>query len=296
MSESILGPLGLDDTSPDIDPGHVTDHATGYTGLEYADHRLPIEHIATGAMASATGFSSTATDLVRWAAAHFLGDTRVLTDDAKRQMQRTEWAVAGTTSWYGLGLSIGEIGTRRVVGHGGGFPGFITRTWWDPTDRLAVAVLTNAIDGPALTLATAAVRLVDLALGSGRPADDHADGDRTVAPPAAADLTSFCGRFANLWGVIDVVALGGRLYLLDPTVDDPVAEPSMLAVVDERTLRVTDAPGYASPGERLVYERDDDGRVRSVRGGSGSTSYPLDVVQTAVAGRQRVALGEPLVR
>ena len=52
-------------------------------------------------------------------------------------MQRTEWAVAGTDSWYGLGLSIAEIGTRRVVGHGGGFPGFITRTWWDPTDRLA---------------------------------------------------------------------------------------------------------------------------------------------------------------
>ena len=114
-------------------------------------------------MASATGFSSTATDLVRYAAAHFHGDDRLLSDDAQRQMQRTEWAVEGTTTSYGLGLSIAEIGDRRVLGHGGGFPGFITRTWFDPVDRLAVAVLTNAIDGPALTLANAAVRLVDLA-------------------------------------------------------------------------------------------------------------------------------------
>ena len=167
VSEAILGPLGLHDTSPDIDPDQVADHATGYTGLGYAERRRPIDHIATGAMASATGFSSTATDLVRYAAAHVIGDSRVLTDDAKRQMQRAEWAVEGAASWYGLGLGIAEIGTRRVVGHGGGFPGFITRTWWDPVDGLAIAVLTNAIDGPALKLANAAIRLVDLALHPG---------------------------------------------------------------------------------------------------------------------------------
>ena len=141
--------------------GDVADHATGYTSLAYAAERIPFDHVATGAMAAATGFSSTATDLVRWAAAHFQGDERILSDDAKRQMQRTEWTVEGAGE-YGLGLEVGTVGGRRVVGHSGGFPGFITRTWWDPVDRIAVSVLTNAVDGPASVLAEGILRFVEL--------------------------------------------------------------------------------------------------------------------------------------
>ena len=74
------------------------DYATGYTALAYAERRMPIDHIDTGAMAAATGFYSTATDLVRYAAAHFHGDDRCCRDDAKRQMQRTEWKVDGAES------------------------------------------------------------------------------------------------------------------------------------------------------------------------------------------------------
>ncbi len=282
VRSALLEPLGLSATTHDIDPATAGDHATGYTALAYAERRLPIDHVATGAMAPATGFSSTANDLVRWAAAHFLGDARVLSDDAKRQMQHAEWNVEGAASSYGLGLSIAEPGGRRVLGHGGGFPGFITHTWFDPIERVAVAVLTNAIDGPAEPLATAAMRTVDLAV---RPPHDH--------PPADAGAERFCGRFANLWGVLDIVRLGERLYLLDPTALDPLAEPHHLRVVDEQTLLITRAPGYRSPGERLVYEWADDGTVRSLRGGSGATSYPLEAFQRAIGARQRVAIGRP---
>ncbi len=243
VGEVLLTPLGLAATSPDIDPADAADHATGYTSVAYADHRLPIDHIATGAMAAATGFSSTATDVVRWAAAHFHGDERILSDDAKRTMQRTEWAVEGG-GHYALGLAVGDIGGRRVLGHGGGFPGFITQTWFDPVDRLAVSVLTNTIDGPAQTAATLAVRLVDLARQ--RP-----DGDDDAGP--VVDPARFTGRFTTLWGCFDVVALGGRLFVLAPTLDDPVPTIQHLTVVDDDTLRITGGPGYGSPGERYEY-------------------------------------------
>jgi CubicO group peptidase (beta-lactamase class C family) len=281
---ALLEPLALAATSPDIEPsdGRASDHATGYTALSYASERIPFDHIATGAMAAATGFSSTATDVVRWAGAHFLGDQRILSDDAKRQMQRTEWEVEGGGA-YGLGFAVAKVGERRVVGHGGGFPGFITRTWFDPTDRLGVSVLTNAVDGPALTLANAIIRLVDLAAG----------GDRHDAD-TARDLRPFAGRFATVWGVTDVVALGGRLYAIDPTLDDPVSTLQRLEVVDDDTLRVAEAPGYASPGERFVYDRGPDGTVRSVRGGSGSTALPVDVFTAAFARRGRIRLGDTL--
>ena len=148
VTDVLLRPLGLDATTPDIDPAAAGDHATGYTGLGTLAERLPIDHVATGAMAAATGFSSTATDVVRWFGAHFFGDDRILSDDAKRLMQHTQWSVAGAGE-YALGLDVADLGGRRVLGHGGGFPGFITQTWFDPVDRLAVAVFTNVIDGPA---------------------------------------------------------------------------------------------------------------------------------------------------
>ena len=281
MSEAVLVPLGLSATSPEIDLTDSSDHATGYTSLDNAPERLPFDHIATGAMAAATGFSSTATDLVRWAAAHFHGDARVLSDDAKRQMQRSEWTVAGGGGAYGLGFAIDTVGDRRLCGHGGGFPGFITRTWFDPVDQLAVSVLTNAIGGPALGLASGIVSLVDLAA--------RRTGD------AGADLRPFTGRFATQWGVTDIAALSGALYAFDPTLDDVVPTAQHCAVVDADTLRIVDGPGYGSPGERYTYTRDEDGRVRAVRGSSGTTALPYDVFQARLAGRDRIALGTDLM-
>jgi D-alanyl-D-alanine carboxypeptidase len=283
VRDRIVKPLGLADTGPEYEPARAAEYATGYSALAYADRRIPIEHIDTGAMAAATGFFSTARDLVRYAAAHFHGDDRLLTDASKRRMQRTEWRT-GRDGEYGLGLDVTEIGGRRVVGHGGGYPGHITNTKWDPADRLAVSVLTNAVDGSAGAYAANFFRLIELAH---RPADD-AD-----VPPEGVDLDRFRGRFANLWGVMDIVRFGDRLYMLDPTVDDPTHEPSTLKVVDNDTLRMSPENGFASPGELVRYTFDGT-YVESVRAGSGSTSYPFDRFSQAADGRERVTVGDPL--
>ncbi len=279
VAEHVVARLGLTDTAPEYDPARADDYAAGHSALAYGDRRLVIDHIDTGAMASATGFAATASDVVRYASAHFLGDDRLLTDDSKRMMQRTEWDVAGTDTEYGLGLAVSMIGKRRVLGHGGGYPGHITRTFFDPVDQLAVSVLTNAIDGPALGMATALVRLVDLAVAG-------ADTDSSV------DLDRYCGRFATLWGVYDVVELGGRLFQLDPSVPDPVAAPVRLEVVDDATLRIADSGGYGSYGELLRYSVADGGSVLGVRGGSGNTAFPFDRFRAAAASHHgHVTLG-----
>lgn len=280
VQRAILEPLGLDATSADRDPDtEGSPFATGHSSIAFGDRRIPIDDIPTAAMASATGFVSTAADVVRWAAAHFAGDERILSDETKRVMQRTEWPVAGSAGTeYALGLAVTKIDERRLLGHGGGFPGHITHTLFDPHDRIAVSVLTNVIDGPAQMYAANLFRLIDLA---------------RKPPPAAptGDLASFTGRFASLWGVIDVVELGGRLVQLDPTVGDPTADPIELAVVDGDTLRISEAPGYASPGERIVYTRDDDGSVRHVIAGGGMTMFPFDDVAAGLAGIERVHAG-----
>jgi CubicO group peptidase (beta-lactamase class C family) len=262
VQTAIVDKLGLSGLGPELDPARLGEYAAGYSALAYADQRVPIEHVDTRALAAATGFFGAARDLVTYFSAHLPGDDRLLTDKSKREMQHPLWKTGDEEGpRYGLGLQVTKVGDREVFGHGGGYPGHITRTLVDGERRLAVSVLTNAIDGPAAALAEAAHKLINLA-GS----EDRGD---------AAGLTRFTGRFANLWGVADIVVLGGRLYAIDPTSPDPAAEPTTLEP-DGDDLRVTGGSGYGSYGEAYRYTFGPDGTVESVRGSSGLLAHPID--------------------
>lgn len=165
-------------------------------------------------------------------------------------MQHGHWKVGGTESEYGFGFETLTIGERRLLGHGGGYPGHITRTFFDPVDRLAISVFTNAIDGPALAWATVAVKLVDLATSRDHEIDDL-DG------AATAVRATFCGRFATLWGVFDIVDLGVQLFQFSPAAADPTLSSTRLEVIDTDTLEIAETVGFGSPGERLRFERSD---------------------------------------
>ena len=243
VAARIAEPLGLTRAGADWDPARAGDFATGHTGLATSADgvsRLAIDPVATGALAPATGVYSTAEDLIRFAAVPCLGDPRLVPDAAKRRMQHPQWSTGRQDEDYGLGTILTTIGDRHTAGHSGGFPGHLTRTIWDPVDRFAVSILTNAIDGPASALAATVVRLVNLAA-------------EVPAPARTAHLDRFTGRFANVWGLLDVVRLGGRLYALDPAAADPTDRPVHLTVEDDSTLRIGGGTGYGSYGEAFRY-------------------------------------------
>jgi D-alanyl-D-alanine carboxypeptidase len=268
VRSAVVDPLGLADTGPDWDPARAAEYAAGHTGLlDGEDTRLPIPHVDTAAMAAATGFYSTARDLTRYGAAHGDGDQTLLGEGSKRLMRRRESEIrahGAEPRYYGLGFDLRTAGERQLIGHSGGYPGHITRTWIDPGAQLVVSVLTNAIDGPADVLARGLFALLDLALAA--PEDD--------GRPPAAELQRYTGRFANLWGVTDVASLGGRLVLLHPNAPEPAEEYAELTVIDADSLRLEALPGFGSAGETVHYERAADGSVRSIRAG-GISSWPL---------------------
>ncbi|MCU1526856.1 MAG: hypothetical protein JWP75_619, partial [Frondihabitans sp.] len=71
VDELVIEPLGLADTSPEYLPERASDYAAGHGPLHLSQERTRvIRHVDTRAMAAATGFTSTARDLVRYAAAH----------------------------------------------------------------------------------------------------------------------------------------------------------------------------------------------------------------------------------
>jgi CubicO group peptidase (beta-lactamase class C family) len=262
VQTAIVDKLGLAGIGPELDQARLGEYAAGYSSLEYAETRVPIEHIDTGALSAATGFFANARDLVTYFSAHLPGDDRLLSDKSKREMQHPHWVTGSDEkNRYGLGLGVSKIGEREVFGHAGGYPGHITRTSVDPERRLIVSVLTNAIDGPAAQLSEGFFRLVDVAELKER-------GDAT-------GLDRFTGRYASLWGVLDISVLGGRLYATYPSGPNPADEPLALEA-DGDTLLVTGGSGFGSYGERYRFSFDDQGAVTSVRGAGGMRLHPLD--------------------
>ena len=205
VTASIVDRLGLQHTGPEYDPARSDEYAAGYTALVFGDRRR-LEHCDTAAMASATGFYSTAADVCRYASAHFLGDDRLLTDASKRMMHRPAVDIGPGEGRYALGFEVTDVDDRRMLGHGGGYPGHITSTLFDPVERLAVSVLTNAIDGPARELLLGALRIIELSKGWSKDSP-------AVEPDVAA---RFVGRFASIWSVVDVVAAGTGSSCLTP--------------------------------------------------------------------------------
>ncbi len=270
VQRAVVDPLGLADTAAEWDPRRAGEYAAGHTGLlDGEDARLRIPHVDTRAMAAATGFSSTATDLTTFGAAHFRGDGVLLTEASKRLMRRPESEIRAhdeEVRHYGLGVDLRTAGDRRLVGHSGGYPGHVTRTWIDPEAQVVVSVLTNAIDGPADLLARGLFGLLDLALGA---------PDRAEPPTPAGELARFTGRFANLWGVTDVALLGGRLVLLHPGAPDPTEGHLELTREDADTLRLEAVAGFGAAGETVEYEWGPDGAATRVRIG-GIFCWPVE--------------------
>ena len=89
LKESIVDRLGLQSTGPEIDATAEERLVTGYTGRHFPLLRLSIPNIGTGAMSAATGFYSTASDLLSFAAAHFLAERSSPTTPSARCSSRT---------------------------------------------------------------------------------------------------------------------------------------------------------------------------------------------------------------
>ena len=158
------------------------------------------------------------------------------------------------------------MGDRRVIGHGGGFPGHATNTWFDPAGRMAVSVLINETAGPAAAMCRAIFKIINLAL-SAAP---------TTGQPAGVNLDGFTGSFANLSDVTDIVRFGDTLYSLNPSIEDPAGEVTELERVDGDTLRIKETPA-GSLGETVRVVRDSSGRIAEIVH-AGVTFYPHDVL------------------
>ena len=142
VRDEVLLPLGMSRTST----RPVPPAAQGFAVHPWADLVLvEPEHDAVS-MAAAGQLWSTLTDLGRFAA-FLLGDTGdVLSPATLEEMCDPAGGALDGDTWsaYGLGVMVGAVGGRVLVGHGGSMPGFLAGVWVDRTEQTGAVSLSNA--------------------------------------------------------------------------------------------------------------------------------------------------------
>lgn len=261
MKREVVALAGLTETYPDM-PSGTMPFARGHTSRLMSDPRrvIPGDN-PTNAMASATGFVSTAADLVRFLAQLSpRADKSILSAAMRREMMSDVSTDPDSAVFksYGLGVYASKPSGADNFGHIGGFQGTITRTATLPDIDVTISILTNAIDGPAVAWMEALIRIVRRFHDAGAPTAEAADWN---------------GRWWNLWGAVDLVALGDKVISCNPAFDMPLMEVGEIALTEKDRGTILRAPGFDRPGESARRVRDASGQVVMVQlGGAGFVS------------------------
>lgn len=253
ITQNVLSPMKLDETTPDGPPdakapfakGHSAEYPLGYRVIIPGDN-------ATNALAPATGFISTAADMVKFfSSLDPDAEGSLLSADSRRIMLQKQWkdSHSSAVGYYGLGLCLGEIEDWTWAGHGGGFQSAKTFTAYLPGQNLCFSVFSNAIDGLGEAWADGVMRIL-----------------KTFAcnnPPKATEA-DWSGRWWTLGGAVDLIPFANKVFVALPGQMNPFDCVDVITLKDKNTGVVSISGGYRSAGEHAKLVRDGRGSVREV--------------------------------
>ncbi len=192
--------------------------------------------------------------------AHIKGNETLLPDYIKREMQRVQFQ-SNLVNW-GLGFEMMNISGNSICGHGGAYPGFITRSGMIPEKKLIVVILTNAINGAALELFLGIHHLLNVIANN--------NDLFTPAPPDIASIPEeILGYYQNGWGTSLFSHIDSKLIGIDPFAIQPAEFVSIYKQQDDLTFVSPKYLPLASPGETIEFKTDSKGNPVFVDGHGG---------------------------
>jgi len=152
LNTEILEPLEMTRTTT----APVAPRAQGWAVHPWADVLMKEPAEDAGAMGPAGQLWSTVDDMVRWLR-FITGDTgEVLHPDTVKEM-RTPVSVDDGNEWkagYGLGFQLMRHHGRRLAGHTGSMPGFLSTALADPHEKEGAVFMANTTAGVSSALLT----------------------------------------------------------------------------------------------------------------------------------------------
>jgi CubicO group peptidase (beta-lactamase class C family) len=264
MAELVFGPLGLERSHFFAEDVMLHRFAVGHIKRE-AGPEVAAPWPLGRASHPAGGVVSTVGDLLRYAQAHFPGESPLLSAESRAQMQTPQASAIGDYEHVGLTWFMRNLGGVRALRHSGGTNGQIADLWLVPSRGFALAILTNASNGGLLTRP-----LFLQAIGDYLGLDDP--DPAPVAVPAER-LRGVAGRYVGVLadGVVELADGGLVLHGIPkggfPRRDSPPAPtppPTPIAFYDDTCVVATEGPLKSSRGEFGGWE---GGRPRWFRFG-----------------------------
>jgi CubicO group peptidase (beta-lactamase class C family) len=254
IKQAIIDAAGLDETEPDMPVAAAVPLARGHSAKLPLGRRVVIPgDNPANALASATGFVSTARDLARFfAQLDPTAKESVLAVASRREMVRGRWRFPDSSieRYYGLGIMSGRMAEWDWFGHSGAFQGFSSRTLALPEPALAISLVTNAVDGPTDRWLDGAIHILATFAKHGAP---------------NSQVRDWTGRWWSLWAAVDLVPMGGKVMAAAPSLPNPFTDASEISVSGKDCGHLSLASGLARHGEDVVRIRGRDGKVEEVR-------------------------------
>lgn len=261
----IFGPSDMVNSGADLNKKSKQKIAFGYTPHYHKRPRIKFKPIETGVLSPATGAYSTPKDLCKFASLLHFGSKKLLNDESKKEMFKIQSkAINESEGYYGLGIKIEDIGNRRLVGHAGGFPGFSSKTLFEPESGLAVSINANSNDFPTVGIMNGIFETIDFYQKNA--------GDKKPNKK----LNKFTGRFYSLWGTRDILKIGSNLFMGTPGMLFPFKMQTPLSYKDSKTLIIGKTSNYNPVGETVSYEFDQTKKIKAIRIG-GMSFFPWHI-------------------
>ncbi len=265
INKNIFAPSGMTNSGADWDIESKQKIAYGYTPHYHKRPRIKFKTMDTGVLSPATGAYSTPKDMSKFAAALSFGSGKLLNNESKKEMFKVQsTSINASEGFYGLGIKIEDIGNRRLVGHAGGFPGYISKTLFDPNGGLSVSLSGNSLDFPSVAMMNGIFKIIDFYQNNA--------GDKKPSKK----LEKFTGRFYSLWGTRDIVKIGSKVFMAIPGMLNPFDSSIPLTYKDSKNLTIGKVSNFNPVGETVSYEFDATKKVKVIRIG-GMSFFPWHI-------------------
>jgi len=269
VHEAVLDPLGLGQVATDLPPdGTGVRFATGYTDHDASGKREPVTPYQTRGFSPAAGYVASVLDLAKFASWQFrlmeTGDREVLERSTLRNMQRVHWMdpFDPESSIFGLGFHHHKLGDAPVIGHDGYCLGHRAQFSIEPNLGIAVITMVNANDISPTVLAAGIYGLVSELLSTD---DSHSPQSDERITQKVESFHSLEGayrwpKFPDAYYVIP--KSDGDLEMISLYAEDPSQDTVTFRHLDGDLFRRVREDGVL--GESMLFERDSDGKVRSI--------------------------------
>ncbi|OIO30389.1 hypothetical protein AUJ77_03380 [Candidatus Nomurabacteria bacterium CG1_02_43_90] len=247
VAKHIVKKLGMERTAPDFNKENNDWLAKGYSRPIPNKEREAFPHAETKAYAPATGFLSNVFDLAKYLVAMSLKrkEANILVNkEAKKEMTREYWATGEENESYGLGFDISKIEKRKIVGHGGGFAGFITQISLDVENDIAVITLTNTNDSSCGSINTGIFETIYKFVDE---KSKYSKGKKI------SSQEKFEGAYRSRWGDTIVVGIDTNLVAFDPKANSPVKNGTLLKAKGKNKFLMEPKSNFDSSGEFATF-------------------------------------------